>query len=39
VIGSVATTILAMTAGFRVVFCAAAATYLVAVWLLTRLAR
>jgi spermidine synthase len=38
VIGSVATTILAMTVGFRLVFCVAAATYLIAVWLLTRLA-
>ena len=39
VIGSVATTMLAMTAGFRVVFAAAGVTYLVACWLLARLAR
>jgi hypothetical protein len=38
VIGSVATTMLAMTVGFRLVFCVAAGTYLIAVWLLTRLA-
>jgi hypothetical protein len=39
VIGSVATTMLAMTIGFRAVFCAAAAAYLIAVWLLMRLSR
>jgi hypothetical protein len=39
VIGSVATTMLAMTLGFRIVFGAAAATCLVAVWLLARLGR
>ena len=39
VIGSVATTILAMTGGFRVVFAAAGVVYLLACWLLARLAR
>jgi len=39
VIGSVATTMLAMTVGFRLVFAAAGVTYLVACRLLTRLAR
>jgi spermidine synthase len=39
VIGSVATTILAMTTGFRVVFAAAGVIYLAACWLLARLAR
>lgn len=39
VIGSVATTILAMSSGFRLVFAAAGAVYLVACWLLARLAR
>jgi hypothetical protein len=39
VIGSVATAILAMTVGFRVVFGVAAVVYLAACWLLTRLAR
>ncbi len=38
VIGSVATTMLAMTVGFRVVFAVAALVYLVAIGLLTRLA-
>lgn len=39
VIGSVATTILAMSVGFRVVFAMAAVVYLAAAALLTRLAR
>ncbi len=39
VIGSVATTILAMSVGFRVVFAVAALVYLAAAWLLVRLAR
>jgi hypothetical protein len=39
VIGSVATTMLAMTFGFRVVFAVAGVTYLAACWILTRLAR
>ncbi len=39
VIGSVATTILAMSVGFRMVFCAAALTYVAAAWLLVRLGR
>jgi hypothetical protein len=36
---TVATTMLAMTGGFRVVFATAGGVYLVACWLLARLAR